>query len=100
MSLRTHLTVVYQAKVAYSTRAAFKVPKLVGTDSDNVEEWTTVTYAQFALDIERFARYWATVLSKDGVPPRSTVAMWYVPLTIHRRHPLTSPSQARWHDLH
>lgn len=76
MFLTTHLTVLDESASAHSFRAAFRIPKLVGTDGEEVEEWETITYARFHEDVDRYARYWASVLAEDGLPSRSVVSLW------------------------
>ncbi|EKM61199.1 uncharacterized protein PHACADRAFT_156415 [Phanerochaete carnosa HHB-10118-sp] len=76
MQLRTHLTVLDKAAALYSSRPVFKVPKLAKPDSDEVAEWSVISYAQFHADVERYAKYWTKTLSKDGIERRSVVALW------------------------
>ncbi|TRM65683.1 hypothetical protein BD626DRAFT_485538 [Schizophyllum amplum] len=41
-----------------------------------VIEWQSITYSQFAHDVEHFAKYWTRTLRVSGVPQRSTIGMW------------------------
>ena len=74
---RTHLTIVDESALLYSSLPAFRVPQL-DSDSGSVHQWNVVTYQQFHLDIEHFAKYWATTLAARGIPPRSVVGVWLV----------------------
>lgn len=78
MSLQSHLSVLESSVQLYPTRPAFRLP-IVNKETSQVSEWATVTYAQFHQDVELYARYWASVLSADGLAPGSTVGLWYVP---------------------
>ncbi|GJE85768.1 acyl--CoA ligase [Phanerochaete sordida] len=73
MSFRTHISVLDKAATLHASRPVFRVPKLKH-DSEQVEEWDTVTYSRFASDVERYAKYWTKLL--DGIALRSVVALW------------------------
>ncbi|KAI0348433.1 acetyl-CoA synthetase-like protein [Trametopsis cervina] len=46
------------------------------SDPTCVEEWETITYAQFDADVQLQAAHWTHTLKLDGIPPRSVVALW------------------------
>ena len=73
--MRTHLTVLNQAALSFPSHPVFKVPQLA-SGSDEVAEWSTITYSRFHSDVEKYAKYWTRVLAEDGLEPRSTVALW------------------------
>lgn len=75
MTIQTHLSVLDQAARSYPSRPVFRVPKLA-SDSEEVEGWSTITYARFHADVEKYAKYWTRVLAEDGLAPRSIVALW------------------------
>ncbi len=76
MSLKTHLDVLQDSASQFSTRAAFKLP-VQSPGSHEVQEWSSVAYAQFQSDVERYAKYWGRTLASDGLPRRSVVGLWY-----------------------
>ena len=76
MSYKTHLTVLEQSAALYPSSAAFRLPRT--TPSGTVELWESISYRQFHLDVERFARHWHGVLSSLGLPPRAIVGLWCV----------------------
>ena len=75
---RTPLTVLEASASNYASSAVFKLPGTVDSDTGRVQEWTSITYAQFKDDVELHARYWSRTLAGDNIPPRSVVALWYV----------------------
>ncbi|KAF7796058.1 hypothetical protein EIP86_007229 [Pleurotus ostreatoroseus] len=75
MSFRTHLDVLQDSASQYSSRPVFKLP-LPSTDSAVVRNWSSVAYAQFRADVERYAKYWGRVLANDNLQPRSTIGLW------------------------
>ncbi|KAH9944100.1 acetyl-CoA synthetase-like protein [Epithele typhae] len=74
MVYRTHLTVLEQSAALYSSAPAFRIPRLSPTGA--VDEWDSISYSQFLLDVQRFARHWASVLSSHNLPRRSIVGLW------------------------
>ncbi|PSR75926.1 hypothetical protein PHLCEN_2v8840 [Hermanssonia centrifuga] len=79
MPLRTHLAALDATASLYPSRPVFKVPKLASPGSDEIEEWSSISYSQFKSDVDLYAKYWARTLAADGLPPRTTVGLWYVP---------------------
>ncbi|KAI0699593.1 acetyl-CoA synthetase-like protein [Cytidiella melzeri] len=75
MSLKTHLQVLEESAENYATRPVFQLPVL-SPGSTEVKEWRPVLYSQFKSDVDTHARYWAKVLSADGLPPRSVIGVW------------------------
>ena len=75
MLMRTHLSVLDKAALAFPTHPVFKVPTLA-SGSVEVVEWSTITYSQFRSDVDKYAKYWTRILAEDGLEPRSTVALW------------------------
>lgn len=75
MAIRTHLTVLDQAARSHPDLPVFRVPE-VASGSEEVEGWSTITYARFHADVEKYAKYWTRVLAEDGLAPRSVVALW------------------------
>lgn len=76
MSSVTHLAILEQAASAYPTRPVFKLPKLVANEAEQVEEWQSISYAQFKADVETYATHWSRILHADGLPPRAIVGVW------------------------
>lgn len=74
-TFRSHLTVLENSAVEYSSAPAFRVPQ-VDSQTAQVKQWHTVTYKQFLNDVERFARYWSRTLKADAVPRGSVVGLW------------------------
>lgn len=73
--MKTLLSVIEEAVSTYPTRPVFRIPKFYeGTEI--VQEWATITYAQFHSDIELYARHWANILLADSVSPGSVVGVW------------------------
>ncbi|KAL1665529.1 hypothetical protein GGF50DRAFT_52504 [Schizophyllum commune] len=72
---RTHLSVLESSASRFANRPAFKVPR-VDSSTQEVVEWTSITYAQFLHDVEHFAKYWSRTLHRDGIPQRSIIGMW------------------------
>ena len=76
MTRYTPLTVLQASASQYSNNPVFKVPHTQAPDSDQVEEWESISYAQFEADVELHSKYWARKLSEDGVPSGAVVALW------------------------
>ncbi|KAI1793885.1 acetyl-CoA synthetase-like protein [Ganoderma leucocontextum] len=76
MSYRTHLTVLEHSAALYPSSPAFKLPRLSATDRTAVEEWVSISYQQFLLDVERSARHWGRALAAHALPSRSIVGLW------------------------
>ncbi|KAK7037787.1 hypothetical protein VNI00_010748 [Paramarasmius palmivorus] len=66
---RTHLTVLEEASRKHPSAIAFKIP------SSDPQECPSITYSQWALDVDRLAQYWYHTLSKGGIDQGSVVAM-------------------------
>ncbi|KAF8271441.1 acetyl-CoA synthetase-like protein [Lactarius quietus] len=77
---RSHLSVLQTSASLYSSLPAFHVPQTL-SESGDVQTWAPVSYMQFLLDVELFARYWAHVLQLDGIPQRSVIGMWLSGMT-------------------
>ncbi|KAI0778513.1 acetyl-CoA synthetase-like protein [Trametes elegans] len=75
MTYQTHLTVLERSASLHPSAPAFKIPRL-SVDSENVDEWVSVTYEQFLHDVEQSARYWYRTLTAHGILPRSIVGTW------------------------
>jgi hypothetical protein len=76
-TLRSHLSVLQTSASRFASSPAFYVPRAL-SESGDVAAWEPVSYTQFLLDVELFARHWARVLALDGIPPRSVIGMWSV----------------------
>jgi len=74
---QSHLSVLESNARSYPTRPAFRMP-VVNRETSQISEWATITYVQFCQDVERYARYWTSVLSADGIAPGSIVGLWCV----------------------
>jgi len=83
-TLKSHLSVLQTSASRFASSPAFYVPR-THSESGDVSSWEPVSYTQFLLDVELFARHWAHVLTLDGIPQRSVIGMWSVKLC------LTSP---------
>lgn len=75
-SFGTHLTALEAAASKYASRPAFKVPR-IDPQTGGVQEWESISYAQFKNDVELFAKYWAHTLGAQGLPERSVVGVWW-----------------------
>ncbi len=76
MKTVTHLTILERAACTYPTRPVFKLPKLSATNPEQVDEWESISYAQFQADVEAYATHWLRVLQADGLPSRTVVGVW------------------------
>ncbi|KZT75172.1 acetyl-CoA synthetase-like protein [Daedalea quercina L-15889] len=76
MPLRTHLTVLQWSAALYADSVAYKIPKPVSDDGQGQYHWEDVTYREFLLNVERSARYWTSMLTKQSIPPHSVVGLW------------------------
>lgn len=74
-SVRTHLTVLKSSASLYPSSPAFRIPQL-NSGTGQVQFWQSVTYKQFQLDVELFAKYWTRKLKTHGIPRRSIVGLW------------------------
>ena len=74
---RSHLSVLHASASLFASFPAFYVPQTL-SESGDVASWEPVSYMQFLLDVELFARHWAHVLKLDGIPQRSVIGMWSV----------------------
>ncbi|KAH9969012.1 hypothetical protein BC827DRAFT_1152099 [Russula dissimulans] len=77
---RSHLSVLQSSASRFASLPAFYVPQAL-SESGDVASWGPVSYMQFLLDVELFARYWAHVLKLDGIPQRSIIGMWLSGMT-------------------
>ena len=73
--LPPHLALLYSTAQQAGSAAAFRTPQLQ-SGSDKVQSWKTITYEQFQQDVDITAKYWRSVLFRDGVPPKSVVCLW------------------------
>ena len=76
-TFQSHLSVLESSVRSYPTRPAFRTP-VVNKETSQISEWTTITYAQFHQDVQLYARYWASILSADGVTAGSIIGLWCV----------------------
>ncbi|THH20855.1 hypothetical protein EW146_g586 [Bondarzewia mesenterica] len=74
-NLESHLSVLSASASLHASFPAFRLPRF-NLQSGQVQDWESVTYAQFKQDVELFARHWARVLKHDGIPQRSVIGMW------------------------
>lgn len=80
LSFKTHLTELQSTARRCPSAPAFRLPNK--TENGFVNDWSTITYYQFLLDVEVASKYWSIVLNADGIPLRSVVGMWYVVLLV------------------
>lgn len=78
MLYSTPLTVLETAAAVHSTHPAFRVPRLGLKGSSEVEEWSSISFAQFDTDVERQAHRWARVLAANKLSLGAVVSLWYV----------------------
>jgi hypothetical protein len=88
--LSSHLTILEASAKLYTTSPAFKIPILNAAGS--VRDWMSISYQQFLLDVERFARHWARVLRSKGVPQQSVVGLWYASHLVGASYQNSPPS--------
>ncbi|KAF8637213.1 hypothetical protein AX16_010872 [Volvariella volvacea WC 439] len=72
--VESHLTILDNAAVRFSTRPAFKVPQL--DCEGHVRNWVPITYRQFHEDVQTYAKYWARTLRANSIPQRSIIGLW------------------------
>ncbi|GAW07974.1 amp- ligase [Lentinula edodes] len=72
---RTHISVLESSAARFSSSPVFKVP-LLGAQTNQLSDWTTITYRQFHEDVIRFASFWARELRHDNIPQRSVIGLW------------------------
>ncbi|KAG7089961.1 hypothetical protein E1B28_011586 [Marasmius oreades] len=53
---------------------AFKVP-IIDPETDQIADWKSITYSEFASDVLRLAAEWLRVLLRDGIPQGSVIAI-------------------------
>ncbi|KAG7450401.1 acetyl-CoA synthetase-like protein [Guyanagaster necrorhizus] len=71
----THLSVLEASASRFPSRPVFRTPQVDPTTS-HIIQWQTVTYRQFLLDVENFARHWSMTLGRDRIPQRSVIGLW------------------------
>ena len=69
--MTTLLHFLAEAVNAFPDRPAFQLPKPGVTD-----EWISLTYKQFAVDVHNYARYWFYTLHRKGVKERDVAVLW------------------------
>lgn len=69
----TPLDFITDAVTSFPDRVAFKVPK---NTTNDLEEWKNITYKEFADDVRDYARYWTSVLQRDGIKQRDIIVLW------------------------
>lgn len=74
-SLQSHLSVLESSASQFSSSPVFRIPQ-VDEATSKVVEWLSVSYLQFRLDVERYARHWSSLLSSEGIPRNSVVGLW------------------------
>ena len=74
--LRSHLTVLESSAARYPTSPVFRIPQL--DSNGTIDSWQTITYQRFHADVLSHARYWTSVFTRDRIPQRSVVGIWYV----------------------
>lgn len=79
LMFRTHLSVLDSSAACFSSSPVFKLP-LLDAQTNQLSDWTTITYQQFRDDVERSSAYWAKELRRDAIPQRSVIGLWY---TVH-----------------
>ncbi|KAI0286989.1 acetyl-CoA synthetase-like protein [Russula aff. rugulosa BPL654] len=79
-SPRSHLSVLQTSASRFASLPAFHVPRTL-SESGDVASWEPISYTQFLLDVELFARHWAHVLTLDGIPQQSVIGMWLSGMT-------------------
>ncbi|KAJ3800479.1 acetyl-CoA synthetase-like protein [Lentinula aff. detonsa] len=72
---RTHLSVLESSAARFSSSPVFKVP-LMGAQTNQLSDWTSITYRQFYEDVLRFAAFWAKELRRNNIPQRSVIGLW------------------------
>ncbi|KAJ3868747.1 acetyl-CoA synthetase-like protein [Lentinula novae-zelandiae] len=72
---RTHISVLESSAARFSSSPVFKVP-LLDAQTNQLSDWTTITYRQFHEDVIRFASFWARELRHDNIPQRSVIGLW------------------------
>ncbi|KAF9460787.1 hypothetical protein BDZ94DRAFT_1265122 [Collybia nuda] len=74
--LNSHLTVLKASAALYPSSPAFKTPQLDASLNNTVEEWRSISYAQFLADVETSARYWTRMFKTRAIPDRSVIGLW------------------------
>ncbi|KAJ7808291.1 hypothetical protein B0H14DRAFT_3091149 [Mycena olivaceomarginata] len=73
--LRTHLTVLETSASRYPLSPVFKLPRS-DSQSSHGQDWYSITYRQFYMDVELFARHWSRTLAESKVALGSVVGLW------------------------
>ncbi|KAJ7038080.1 hypothetical protein C8F04DRAFT_1325965 [Mycena alexandri] len=73
--LRTHLTVLETSACRYPLSPVFKLPRS-DSQSSHGQDWYSITYRQFHIDVELFARHWSRTLTESGIALGSVVGLW------------------------
>ena len=76
MPFKTHLSVLAEAAASLPDQPVFRVPILVAPDADEVAEWTSISYSQFNMDVDAYAKYWLRTLGANGLVPHDIVGLW------------------------
>ncbi|KXN89924.1 hypothetical protein AN958_04928 [Leucoagaricus sp. SymC.cos] len=71
----SHLAVLEASSSKYSQLPVFRTP-VVNKETGKIESWLSISYRQLQQDVERFAKFWQSKLSRDGVLPQSVVGVW------------------------
>ncbi|KAG7090017.1 hypothetical protein E1B28_011638 [Marasmius oreades] len=72
--LTTPLRVLANTASEKPDALAFKVP-IIDFETDQIADWKSITYSEFASDVLRLAAEWLRVFQRDGIPHRSVVAI-------------------------
>ncbi|KAK7682328.1 hypothetical protein QCA50_014532 [Cerrena zonata] len=75
MSSRTYLTILSDSAARYPTRPVSKIP-VPPTNDTTARQWKDITYAQFAKDIDFYARFWTHRLTIGGMPSGAIIGLW------------------------
>ncbi|KAI3602834.1 amp-ligase [Moniliophthora roreri] len=75
MATRTHLSVLEASAAYHPTSSVFKKPVL-DSCTNKLIDWQSITYKQFYEDVLIYARHWAKVLGRDGIPQRAVIGLW------------------------
>jgi hypothetical protein len=74
-NLQSHLSILESSASSHSSSPVFRIPRVDEATSE-VQEWLSISYRQFLQDVERYARYWASLFSSEGIPRNSVVGLW------------------------
>lgn len=89
LSTSNHLAVLQYRAKAEGSVSIFKIPKPIHSEASAME-WSNITIAQLAANVNTVAHFLTTELKAKGVPPRSVVSLWWTNLLVSLKNSFNS----------